>query len=332
MEDQGLVTLDAVRAAAKRLRGVALRTPLVPAKTLSRRLGGDVRLKCECFQHTRSFKIRGAFNTLSGIDPEKRVRGVVAYSSGNHGQGVAMAARLLGTHAVIVVPVTVAKPKEKGIRRQGGEVVKEGHTSLERRAKAEEIARERGFSVVPGFDHPDTIAGQGTIGLEIAEDWPDVDTVLVPVGGGGLVSGIALAIRESLPAARVIGVEPVVAPSMHAALSAGEPVTIPRPQTIADGLAAVRVSDLTLRHVQAYVDEIVLVEEDEMIRAAAHLLIEENILVEYSGAATTAALLSGRVDCAGQRVAVVISGGNIDNAEIARLAQRADVTEDGPIT
>jgi threonine dehydratase len=314
-----LVTPGEITAARARLDGVAARTPLVASPELSAIMGAEIRLKCESLQSGGSFKIRGAFNYLSQLDDAALKRGVVTFSSGNHAQGVALAARLLGTHAVAVMPLSAPAIKQEGARRLGAEVVLDGFTSVERRTRAEAIAAETGRTVVPGFDDPRIVAGQGTIGFEIIEDWPDVDTVLVPCGGGGLLSGIAVAIRCLSPDVRVIGVEPVAAPSMTAALTAGAPVLMDRTRTIADGLAAVRVSDLTLAHVRALVHEIVTVEEEALRAATAWHFLHDKLVVEFSGAAGVAALRSGRIETRGRRIAVVISGGNIDPSAIIEL-------------
>jgi threonine dehydratase len=314
-----LVSSAEVDEARARLDGVVARTPLLSSPDLSTLTGADVRLKCESLQHGGAFKIRGAFNFLSQLDAPARARGVVTYSSGNHAQGVALAARLLGTHAIAVMPLSAPPIKQNGARRLGAEVVLEGYTSVERRTRAESIAADTGRTVVPGFDDRRIVAGQGSIGLEIAEDWPEVDTVVVPCGGGGLLSGIAVALRSRLPDVRVIGVEPEAAPSMTAALAAGLPVLLGRARTIADGLAAVRVSDLTLAHVQALVHEIVTVEEEALRAATAWLFLRDKLVVEFSGSAGVAALRSGRIETRGRRIVVVLSGGNIDPSAISEL-------------
>jgi threo-3-hydroxy-L-aspartate ammonia-lyase len=235
-----LVTMDEIEAAAGRIQVVAVRTPLLPFPEVSEESGGAVRLKCESLQRTGSFKIRGAYNFVSQLSPEEMDRGIITYSSGNHAQAVALAAREKGVRAVVVMPTTAPGVKVDGARRLGAEVVFEGTTSIERKVRAEAIASEEGLAMVPPFDHPHIIAGQGTVGLEIARDWPEVDLVLVPIGGGGLAGGTAAALKRLLPRVRVVGVEPEGAPAMRAALDAGEPVTLPRTETIADGLAPVR--------------------------------------------------------------------------------------------
>jgi threonine dehydratase len=307
-----LVGLDAIREAHERIRSVVVRTPLYPAAALQSELDGDVRLKLESLQRAGSFKIRGAYNFVAQIPEESRSRGVITYSSGNHAQAVALAARLHGIRAVVVMPVTSPTVKREGAERLGAQVELEGTTSIERRVRAEGIAEAEGLAMVPPFDDPRIIAGQGTVGLEIAEDWDDFDTVLVPVGGGGLCSGCAAALRRLRPEVRIVGVEPAGGASMKAALDAGEPVTLDRSESIADGLLPVRTGDLTFRHIRDLVDDIVLVDEEPIREAATFLLLQQRLVVEFSGAATVAALRSGQVDAKNRRTVAVISGGNVD--------------------
>lgn len=319
-DPDALVGIDDVRAAAERIRGVVERTPLLHAEALSEEVGAEVRLKCESLQRAGAFKIRGAYNFIAQLPPEALERGVITYSSGNHAQAVALAARLLGTRAVVVMPVTAPAIKRSGAQRLGAEVVLEGTTSLERRERAERIQEERGLAMVPPFDHPDIIAGQGTVGLEIVEDWPDVEVVIVCVGGGGLASGVGVALRALRPDTALYAVEPTGAAALRAALDAGEPVTLPGIDTIADGLAPVRAGDLTYRHIRALYDDVVLVEDHEIRAAASVLLARVKLVVEFSGAAGVAALRSGRLPLAGRRVAVVLSGGNLDPSLLSQLS------------
>lgn len=316
----GLVTLQEIDTAAKRIRGIALHTPLLPFPELSAELGGEVRLKCESLQRGGSFKIRGALNFLARLPDADLERGVITYSSGNHAQALALAARLKGVRAVVVMPTTAPEVKVVGAKRLGAEVIFEGTTSLHRQVRAEEIADKEGLVLVPPFDHPFIIAGQGTVGREIAEDWPEVEAILVPVGGGGLASGISVATKALLPQAQVVGVEAEGAASMRAALDAGEPTTLDRIDTIADGIASVRVGHLTLRHAQALFDDVVTVEDDAIRRAASILLLRRKLVVEFSGAAALGAILSGDFDARGKKVAVVLSGGNLDPSRLESLA------------
>ena len=314
-----LVELEAIREAHERIRPVVVRTPLYPADVLKRESGGDIRLKLESLQRTGSFKFRGAYNFVAQLPDDARSRGVITYSSGNHAQAVALAAQLHGTQAVVVMPITSSQVKRDGAKRLGAEVVLERTTSLERKAKAESIADERGLVMVPPFDDPTIIAGQGTVGLEIAEDWDAFDSVLVPIGGGGLCSGTAAALRRLRPDVRILGVEPTGGASMKAALEAGEPVTLDRSESVADGLLPVRTGNLTFKHVREFVDDVVLVDDDAIRDAASLLFKQQRLVVEFSGAATVAALRTGGVETEGRRVVAVVSGGNVDPALLVDL-------------
>ena len=320
LQGEGLVGLTEVESAARRLAGIAVLTPLLPADAVSEMAGANVRLKCESLQRAGSFKIRGAYNFVSQLSDEQVASGIITYSSGNHAQAVALSGKLRGVRVVVVMPTTAPKVKRDGAEGLGAEVIYEGTTSLERRAKAEEVAEEQGLVIVPPFDHRHIIAGQGTVGLEIAREWPDVDVVLAPIGGGGLASGVAASVKRLLPAAKVIGVEPVGAASMRKALDEERPVVIDKIDTIADGLAPVMVGELTYEHAYNLMDDVVTV-SDEAIREATALLVgKQKLIVEFSGAAATAALLSKVVDVADARVAVIISGGNLDPTLLAGVA------------
>ena len=313
------VSLADVRAAAERIRGTVVRTPLVPDADLSEAVGGEVRLKCESLQKAGSFKARGATNFLAQLPPEELARGVITYSSGNHAQAVAFAAGRLGVRAVVVMPTTAPKVKSDGARRLGARVEFAGTTSEHRRVRAEEIAEAEGLIMVPPFDHPWIIAGQGTVALEVVEDWPAVEILLAPIGGGGQASGCGVAMRRLRPDAVVVGVEPEGAPTMRRALDAGGPVTLDRIDTIADGLAPTRAGDLTYACAASFLDDVVLVPDDAIRQAAAHLLERRKLVVEYSGAATVAALLSGAVSAAGRKVCAVLSGGNLDTSLLREI-------------
>ena len=320
VQGEGLVGLTEIESAARRLAGVAVRTPLLPSDAVSDATGADVRLKCENLQRAGAFKIRGAFNFVSQLSDDQLKGGIITYSSGNHAQAVALTGRLRGLRAVVVMPVTAPPVKVEGTKRLGGEVYMEGTTSVERRLRAEAIAEAEGLVMVPPFDHRHIIAGQGTVGLEIAKDWPDVDFVLAPIGGGGLASGVAAAIKRMLPHAQVIGVEPEGAASMRAALDHDCPTMLPEVNTIADGLMPIITGELTFEHAKALMDDVVTV-SDAAIREATSLLVHrQKLVVEFSGAATTAALLENKVDAKGARVAVVISGGNLDPSFLAELS------------
>lgn len=317
-----LVDRSSIEDAHRLVNGVADRTPLFPAHWLSDELGAEVRLKCENLQRAGAFKVRGAYTAIARLSEADRARGVIAYSSGNHAQGVALAARLFGIRAVVVMPTTSPEIKREGARRLGAEVVLEGTTSVERQQRAEAIAAERGLTIVPAFDHPDIIAGQGTVGIEILEDWPEVESILVPIGGGGLISGIAAYVGQTRPDIRVIGVEPESADAMKRSIDAGEPVTIPPARTVADGLMPVRPGDLTFAHTREYVADIVRVSDAAIIDATRRLLRESKLVVEFSGAATVAALLARAFDPNGSRVAAVLSGGNLDPVRALELLAR----------
>lgn len=308
----GLVTLDEVRAAAERIAGVVVRTPLLPADWA----GGQLWLKPECLQPTGAFKLRGALHAVSRLADR---RGVVTHSSGNHGQALAYAARAAGVPCVVVMPDAALPHKVAAVRRLGAEVVLV--PPAERVAEAARLAERRGLAVVPPYDHPHVIAGQGTVGVEIVEDRPDVSVVLVPVGGGGLASGVATAVKALLPDVRVIGVEPELAADARDSLRAGElrPVAPEAAyRTAADGLRT-PLSQLTLEHLLARVDDIVTVTEAEIREATRALLREARLVAEPSGAVTTAAYLRVRERFPGRAVAVV-SGGNIDPGLLRELA------------
>jgi threonine dehydratase len=300
-----------IKRAAKAIDGIAHRTPLYRSEHLSRRLDANVFLKLECFQPTRVFKIRGAANRMLQLGRAQRDRGVVAASSGNHGLSVAYVARLIGASATIVVPTTAVREKVEAIKEQGATVVGHGRSHAERYTRAQQIQKERGAVLVHPFDDPEVIAGQGTIGLEILEDLPDVDTILVPVGGGGLISGISLAIKAGRPEAKIYGVQSEKAPSMYESLKADKPVRLNDVGTIADGLAPGEPGQLTFRIVKKYVDGVVLTSEDK-IRSATRLALESlHLLIEPSGAAVLAALDGSYQPRRGENLVLVISGGNI---------------------
>ena len=316
------VTLEDIRAARERIRPAARYTPLleVPWPQDPRTPGPqDLKLflKCENLQPMGAFKIRGAFNMIAQLPAEALKRGVITYSSGNHGQAVAMAAKQLGAPAVIVMPTTAPKVKVEGCQSYGAEVIMAGTTSLDRQARAEKEARERGLTIVPPFDHTQIIIGQGTVGLEILEQCPDAGTVFLPAGGGGLASGTAAAIKQSKPGVRIVAVEPLGAPKMTKSLEAGHPTTLPSSASIADGLMNLRPGDITFAHIRKFVDEVVTVPEDAIASAVAWLFRNARLVVEPSGAVTTAAVTLGLGHPQGKVVAVV-SGGNVAPESFAK--------------
>jgi threo-3-hydroxy-L-aspartate ammonia-lyase len=320
------VPLAALRSAARGLEGVAVRTPLVDMPALSASLGFPVAAKCEHLQPVGAFKIRGAYTAVSRIPADLRARGVITYSSGNHGQAVAFAARLLGAHAVVVMPERAPSIKVEGVRRHGGEVVFAGNSSAERHACAVALAEERGLSMVPPYESLDVIAGQGTCGLEILESRPGVDTILVPVGGGGLIAGIAAAVAAIKPSVKVIGVEPIAAAKLAGALAAGRPTKLELTASLADGLLPLSIGELPFAVLSNVVREAVQVSEDEIAAAVRYLYDELQLVTEPSGAVTTAALLAEGVRPTGSTV-VVISGGNVDPDLFQRLVNPSTSSE-----
>jgi threonine dehydratase len=319
VDTPALVTLQDIRRAADRISASVRRTPLVPASPDPRRAG--LWLKCENLQVAGAFKIRGAVNMMRQIGPDDLRRGAITYSSGNHGQALACAAAQLGAPAVVVMPTTAPAVKVEGARGYGAEVIFAGTTSAERKHEAERIREARGLTMVPPFDHPWIVAGQGTLGLEILDELPEATHVFVPVGGGGLLSGVAAAVKRLHPATRVIGVEPEGAPKMSRSLAAGAPVTLESTSSIADGLLPVRPGDLTFAHVRALVDEVVTVSEDAIARAVAWLARESHVVAEPSGAASVAAALA-RPSLPGMQVVAIVSGGNVASETYAALLGR----------
>jgi len=314
-----LVSLSDIRAAAALLRGVAVRTPLLPADELAPPgSGATVWLKPETLQRGGAFKFRGAYTFIARLDPALRARGVIAPSSGNHAQAVALAARLFGVPATVVMPVTVTAAKRAGAERFGARIELAGTTTAHRMDRAVELSRTTGSVLVPPYDDPVIIAGQGTTGLEIVEDLPEVSTVLVPVGGGGLSAGVASAVKLLAPTARVVAVEPVGAPKLTRAREAGAPVRLERTASIADGLMAVEIGALPFAHHQAYVDDVVLVEDAAMRDSVRWLLDRMKLVTEPSGAITVAALRAQLVTPVGHTVAI-LSGGNLEWDGLAEL-------------
>jgi threonine dehydratase len=326
-----LVGIERIREAASILEGIAIRTPLI-------RFGTEAAhwfLKAESLQPVGAFKIRGAYVAIASLSPEERSRGVITYSSGNHAKGVARAARLLGTHAVVVMPSDAPEIKRDRVAADGAEIIVVGTASEERQAVAERLAAERGLAVIPPFDDDRIIAGQGTVGLEIAEQLPGVAAVLVPIGGGGLASGVAAALKALVPMARVVGVEPELAADARDSLAAGRIVAWPAEQvsrTIADGTRTQQIGRRTFAHLSRLLDSIVTVSEAE-IAAAVRLAAEESrLVVEPSGALSIAALAfhaaESGLDGVDRPIVAVVSGGNVDPAWYAELL-RAPIPKRG---
>jgi len=309
-----VVTLEDIREAHRRVDGIIRRTPVDRSDTLSRLFGRTVLLKPEHLQRTGSFKIRGAYNFISRLEGGE----VVAASAGNHAQGVALAASLHGLRAIIFMPVNAPLPKVEATRGYGAEVRLEGDAVDDSIEAARLHAEEHGATFVPPFDDPLIIAGQGTIGLELADEAPEAETVVVPVGGGGLISGVALALAHTRRAVRVVGVEAAGAAAMRASLDAGHLVSLDAISTMADGIASKSPSELTLNHVRAYVDDVVTVTEEELSRAVLLLLERAKAVVEPAGAAGLAAVMAGKVGGRGPALAV-LSGGNVDPLLLIKL-------------
>jgi threo-3-hydroxy-L-aspartate ammonia-lyase len=317
-----VISLDDVRAAAVRIDGLARRTPVVTSRTLDDHAGASVFVKAECFQRGGAFKFRGAYNKISSIEPEQRSRGVLAYSSGNHAQAVSIAAGLLGTTATIVMPEDAPPAKVEATLGYGAEVIRYDRWTEDRDAIGRALADERGAVLVRPYDDPLVMAGAGTVALELLEDVPELDVLLVPVGGGGLIAGCATAAKALRPSIRVIGVEPETADDTRRSLAAGERVNIGVPRTIADGLQAAEPGELTFEVNRRLLDEVVAVSEEEIVDAMGFLFDRMKLVAEPSGAVGIAALLTGRVQAAGRRVGVVISGGNVGVARFAALLGR----------
>ena len=314
-----MIDIGDIRDAQDRLHGRVHRTPVLGSRTLGERIGATALLKVEAFQRTGSFKARGVLNRLHHLSPDERERGLVTVSAGNHAQAVAWGAALEHVRAVVVMPEHASPAKVQACRDYGAEVVLHGDV-FDAFARMEELRQQHGYTLLHPFDDPYVIAGQGTVGAELCDDVPDIDVVVVPVGGGGLLSGVAVAVRALRPRARIIGIEPAGAPAVRRALDAGEPVRLEKVDTIADGLGAPMTGPHVLEHVRAVVDDIVMV-DDESIAGALRFLLERcKLLVEPAGAAGVAALLDGTVKVdAGARVAVILSGGNIDLPRLRTL-------------
>lgn len=312
------VSAEDVEEAARSLRRYLAVTPLQQSFALTEKAGCPVFLKIETTQPTRSFKVRGALNRVLHLQADERRAGVVSASAGNHGQGVAYAARTFGIPATVYVPVGANEGKVASMRRLGARVVEHGRTFNDANLEALRVAADTGAAFVHAYDDPDVVAGQGTVGLELLEQLPDLDTVICPIGGGGLISGLALHLTARRPDVRIVGVEPSGAAAMYASHRAGHLVMLDRIDTMADGLAASTPSALTFAIAEAFVDELVLVEESELLRAVRVLMQWEHLLVEPGGAAATAALLYHYRPRAGERIAVLVSGANVADQVLVR--------------
>ena len=314
-----MIELADVQAAARRLDGVANRTPVVTSRTLDGLVGAEVHVKAECFQRGGAFKFRGAYNKIASLPEAARRNGVVAYSSGNHAQAVAIAAELLGTTATILMPEDAPPAKVDATRGYGAEIVRYDRWTERREEIGARLAAERGLELVRPYDDPLVMAGQGTTALELLESVPELDVLVVPVGGGGLIAGCSTVAKALRPGIRVVGVEPEAGDDTRRSLAAGERVRIEVPRTIADGLQSDEPGELTFEVNRRLVDEVATVTDAEILDAMAFLFDRMKIVTEPSGAVGVAALIAGRVDAGGGRVGVVVSGGNVGVARFAEL-------------
>jgi threo-3-hydroxy-L-aspartate ammonia-lyase len=312
-----MIELADVQAAANRLDGVAHRTPVFTSRTLDALAGASVHVKAECFQRGGAFKFRGAFNKISSLAEDVRARGILAYSSGNHAQAVAIAAALLGSRATILMPEDAPVAKTEATRGYGAEIVSYDRWTESREEIGARLADERGLELVKPYDDPLVMAGQGTVALELLAEAPDLDVLIAPVGGGGLIAGCSTVAKSLLPGIRVVGVEPEAGDDTARSLAAGKRVRIDVPRTIADGLHAVEPGELTFAVNRERVDEVVSVSDAEIVDAMTFLFDRMKLVVEPSGAVGVAALLAGRV--LGERIGVVVSGGNVGAARFAAL-------------
>lgn len=307
-----VITFDDIRAAAKRLRGVAHQTPVMTSRTLDQLAGRQVFLKCENLQRGGAFKFRGAYNTICQLGDDLRQRGVIAFSSGNHAQGVALAAQILHTPAVICMPDDAPAVKVAATRGYGAEVVFYNRLTDDREAFTRAIADARGLSLVPPYDHPHIMAGAGTAVLELLDEVPELDAVLAPIGGGGLIGGTAVAAHGVSAALRVFGVEPAGADDTARSLAAGERVQIAPPQTIADGLRITKPGALTFPVVQRHLEQVLVVDDDAIRDAIRFAIVRLKLVIEPSGAAALAVALGALLPPSVRRVGIIVSGGNID--------------------
>ena len=314
-----VITFEDVLDAAERLRGVANPTPVLQSRTLNEITGRNVYLKCENFQRAGAFKFRGAYNAISRLDEEARTRGVVAYSSGNHAQGIALSARLLGVPAVIVMPDDAPQVKVDATRGYGAEIVFFDRQKVDGADYQHVVAAERGSVVIPPYDNPYIMAGQGTAALELLKTAPEIDTLVVPIGGGGLIAGCAVAAKGFRPSIRIYGVETVGADDTKLSLAKGERVTVPPPETIADGTRSQTPGELTFPVMQALLEDVLIVSDEQVLDALRFVVTRMKIVIEPSGAVPVAAAMAGLLPDDARNVGIVISGGNIDPSVLASL-------------
>ncbi len=316
------IGLEEIQKAKEVLKNIARKTPLIYSSTFSKITGSEVYFKCENKQKTGSFKLRGAYNKIYNLSDAERSKGVIASSAGNHAQGVAYAATSFNINSTIVMPVTAPLAKVQATSGYGANVIRYGEVYDECFEKAMEIKNQMDATFVHPFDDEDVIAGQGTIGLEILEDLPDVDVLLIPIGGGGLISGIAAAVKAINSDIKIIGVEPEVIPSGKMSLEKGKIITLPGVKSLADGISVKTIGNLNFEYIKNYVDEIVTVSEDDIAQAIYILLERGKLMAEGAGAVSLAALLSGKVNYRGKKVVSLISGGNVDIAMVSKIIDR----------
>jgi threonine dehydratase len=322
------VKLSDIQDARKILQGIIIPTPILSDEKLSNEIGAKAFLKAECLQRSGSFKMRGAYNKISRLSPEEKARGVITASAGNHAQGVALAARLHNIKATIVLPEFAPLTKVMATKAQGAEVVMKGTSFDEAVEYSRRLQEEHNYTYVHAFDDPLIIAGQGTIGWEIVEDLPETTVVIVPIGGGGIISGIAIAVKNLFPKVRVIGVQAENVAPVSRSLKEGKPVTVEALQTIADGIAVKRPGELTLPIIKEFVDEVVTVSEEEIARAIFHCVQNNRLVVEGAGAAGLAALLAKKIQVeSSDTVCTVLCGGNIDGNLLARVLEQVMVRQ-----
>ncbi|KYH28454.1 threonine ammonia-lyase [Clostridium colicanis] len=314
--------LNKIKQAQKNIEGVVRKTPLIYSSTFSKQSGYEIYLKCENKQKTGAFKLRGAYNKIMTLTPEEKEKGVLASSAGNHAQGVAYAATACGIKSTIVMPATAPQAKVEATKGYGAEVIQHGEVYDECYEKALEVLKETGATFVHPFNDEEVMAGQGTIALEILEELPDVDAIVVPIGGGGLISGVAVAAKSIKPDIKIIGVQSEIIASTKASLEAGKVVTVGGAKSLADGISVKTPGDITFKYIKEYVDEVITVSEDEISYAMFSLMERSKLISEGSGAVPLAALLANKIKVDGKKIALLISGGNVDMAMILKIINR----------
>ena len=315
------ISFDDILAASRRIDGIAHATPILTSRTADDAVRASLHFKCETFQRMGAFKFRGAYNAIARFTPDQTARGVIAYSSGNHAQAIALSARLLRTKAVIVMPSDAPAVKLAATRAYGGDIVLYDRASEDREAIGRRLAAERGLTLIPPYDHPDVMAGQGTAALELFEAVRVLDILVVPLGGGGLLSGSAVVAKHINPGCRVVGVEPEAGNDGQRSFREGRIVSIPVPDTIADGAQTLHLGMHTFPVIRRHVDDIVTVSDADLVDAMRFCAARMKIMVEPTGCLAAAAVLSGKIAVAGKRVGIILSGGNVDLARFAALVQ-----------